>query len=182
MRFSQFSGTYPDEVVPVSAVHTPPPEAAEVEPNGRGIYADPGLLLEPFRLRVENLCAALLDAGHEPRLWETFRTEARCELLKERGTSRSGTRSMHRHGVAADLICRRHMWDCGEHGCDYFLAQGRLARVVGLYWGGDWRSFKDRPHVQAIPVRLQNRVRRSNDVAELLMLPGVMRKVLSNDL
>ena len=43
-----------------------------------------------------------------------------------------------------------------------------MARKAGLFWGGDWRSFKDRPHVQAIPVKHQQKVRDADDVAALL--------------
>jgi len=31
---------------------------------------------------------------------------------------------------------------------DHYEPIGRLARQLGLQWGGDWRSFKDRPHVE----------------------------------
>lgn len=29
-----------------------------------------------------------------------------------------------------------------------WLLYGRMATALGLMWGGDWRSFKDRPHIE----------------------------------
>lgn len=31
---------------------------------------------------------------------------------------------------------------------DFFARAGALAKKVGFTWGGDWKSFPDRPHVQ----------------------------------
>ena len=30
----------------------------------------------------------------------------------------------------------------------FFTAMGRLGKEMGFTWGGDWRSFPDRPHFQ----------------------------------
>jgi hypothetical protein len=174
-----YSGTYPTERPSLRLVpHVQPPEADEPKPSGRGIYRDLGLLVPQLQQRVIAMVATLEAAGYAPRVWETYRTVRRCEMLKARGSSQSGTRSLHRFGAACDIVCARHLWGCGKAGCDYFVAQGVAARASGLYWGGDWRSFVDRPHVQIVAVRHQNLIRRADDVAALLeQRPELMRRV-----
>ena len=49
-------------------------------------------------------------------------------------------------GLAFD-ICK----NVKEHEYDdpaFFTAMGRLGKEMGFTWGGDWRSFPDRPHFQ----------------------------------
>jgi len=156
---------------------TPPPPEADPQPPARRPPVQRALdVLEPlFRRRLESMIGDLAGRGYRPRVWETLRTPERGDWLEERGRTRNGRRSMHVYGVAADIICREHMWDCHRHGCDYYAEQGRAARRAGLYWGGDWRSMRDYPHVQAVAVGDQARVRRADDVAALL--PHLMRGV-----
>lgn len=60
-------------------------------------------------------------------------------------TNARGGYSWHNFRLAADyafVIDGKVTW---EGPWETF---GRVARSLGLEWGGDWRSFPDRPHVQ----------------------------------
>lgn len=113
------------------------------------------LLLPSFRVRVEEMLAAMKKRGFEPLVWETLRTPERAEMLSKEGKSKNGARSMHvsadGFSAAVDVICAKRKWEHPE----FFKALGEEARKLGLSWGGDWATFKDLPHVQAIAVKEQ---------------------------
>lgn len=131
------------------------------------VCCDLAALVGPFRDRVEALIKRMKDRGHVARVHETMRSKERSEALVRAGKSRvRGGPSMHCYGVAADLICHFHLWECRKHGCGFFEALGHEARLLGLTWGGDWdgdgdlsdQSFNDRPHTQAVPLRTQHEI------------------------
>ena len=45
---------------------------------------------------------------------------------------------MHCFGVAADVICGVHQWDCHRNFCRFFETLGDCAEDNGLTWGGNW--------------------------------------------
>lgn len=54
--------------------------------------------------------------------------------------------SAHNYGLAFDVAFRE-----GEHGVTWvgpWGALGEIAAEIGLEWGGNWRSFPDRPHFE----------------------------------
>lgn len=64
-------------------------------------------------------------------------------------TNARGGFSNHNFGVA---------WDIGvfENGAyipesEFYRKAGAIGKASGLEWGGDWQSFQDEPHFQAIP-------------------------------
>lgn len=83
------------------------------------------------------------------------RTYAEQKKLYDQGRTKSGNiitykkpgTSKHEFGDAADIV----FWVNGKpsyaESNDWKLI-GRLAAKVGLKWGGNWKSFKDRPHVE----------------------------------
>ncbi len=61
-------------------------------------------------------------------------------------TNARGGQSNHNFGTAVDfcfIVGGQPSWD--ER---LYKNIGRWARIVGLKWGGNWRSFKDLPHVE----------------------------------
>jgi hypothetical protein len=66
---------------------------------------------------------------------------------------------MHLYGIAADVTCGDHQWDCRRHQCAFYEALGIQAEDMGLTWGGRWKRV-DLPHIQCVPVRFQDRVRK----------------------
>jgi len=107
--------------------------------------------------------AALKIEGFKSRIFETFRTRERAVWLGQRGKSKSGFGSMHCLHAATDFIDANLGWSNPA----FFAALGRIGQAYGLTWGGDWdsnpetnQSFNDRPHLQAIPLGMQNLLRR----------------------
>jgi peptidoglycan L-alanyl-D-glutamate endopeptidase CwlK len=119
------------------------------------ICSDLEKLLPSFRLRVGRVCELLREEGFQPRVFETYRTPERAALLLSLGKTRNGKLSLHCLGAAADLIDAQKKWDNPK----FFIALGAVAKTCGLAWGGDWKSLFDGPHIQAVPVELQNELR-----------------------
>lgn len=131
-------------------------------------------LVPAFAERYESVISDLRSGGFDPWVFETLRTKTRAAWLRRKGSSKSGVRSLHLLGCAADTICREHRWSCTRHGCRFFDALGDLAKARGLHWGGDMfprnpvtgRRFVDKPHVQAVSYWRQKRLRAAEDPAE----------------
>jgi len=106
---------------------------------------------------MRGLLVKLRAAGLDARAISGTRTYAeQAELYAQgRGGDGRGTvtnarpgQSLHNFGIAIDL----GLWEGGRYLPDSPLygRAGAIGReVVGLEWGGDWRSFKDKPHYQA---------------------------------
>lgn len=70
---------------------------------------------------------------------------------------------MHHFGVATDIVFRTENNNPTWNGsCDWDKL-GQIGRDLGLYWGGDWKSFRDCPHFQLIPALWENQARIIND-------------------
>lgn len=128
--------------------------------------ADPTELLPPVRERVERLMAWLREDGYEPVLHETYRTPQRAAQLAGSGNGTAIPDSMHCYRIAADIICARHKWGCKNHRCAFFDVLHAKALALGftrvrLTEPKTGRKYWDGPHVQAVPVAVQNRVRRA---------------------
>lgn len=130
--------------------------------------SDPAELALPFRMAVEELLERLRAAGYHPVLHETYRTPERAAALAEGGSGIA--QSMHCLRIAADVICSRHAYDCGKHGCDFYQRLGAAAERLGMTWGGRWPK-RDLVHVQGVPLVAQNEARRSTP-AEIERLCG----------
>lgn len=135
-------------------------------------WDDIDMLVRPFGERVTTLLCRLVALGHSPLLWETYRSRERAAMLAKKGTGTVD--SMHCYGLAADIICRGHKWDCAKHGCGFFKALEEQAAECGLVSGAKWR-MRDLPHVQAIPVSLQAAIRsaRSGDEREAIVIASL---------
>ena len=120
-------------------------------------------LLEPgTRVAVAKLIVLAHDAGHELRVGETYRSQARQTQVFKQGFSQLRKVGCHGYGLAVDL----QMWVNGKYdpnGEDYAFFQG-LCKQVGLISGIDWgtpkqkHTFHDWDHVQRIPVFRQAQV------------------------
>lgn len=116
---------------------------------------DIGLLhpeLRKIAREFVNICAA---HGLAVTVTETLRSRAEQDALYAQGRTAPGSivtnvrypDSAHCWGVAFDF-CR------GERGREYddsdgfFARAAALAKPLGLNWGGDWRTFRDKPHLE----------------------------------
>ena len=99
-----------------------------------------------FRVPLERALARLTAQGIAYHVQETVRSEQRARALRLRGTGI--VRSLHRLGLAADVLPARNSWTAGS---DPFWAALRDAvEAEGLTSGASF-SRVDRPHVQLFP-------------------------------
>lgn len=94
---------------------------------------------------------------------ETLRTQSEQEALYAQGRTTSGKivtncrgyQSPHCWGVAFDF-CRNVKGKEYDNSDGFFERVGKIAKTVfdnteyDLFWGGDFKSFVDRPHVEMI--------------------------------
>ncbi len=62
-------------------------------------------------------------------------------------TAKDGTPNAY----AADIIDSRYGWSDKPETKKFWEALGKAAKKHDIYWGGDWKSFKDWAHIQAFP-------------------------------
>jgi hypothetical protein len=135
-------------------------------------------LAPKFLDKLQAVCTALVDAGWQPILRETTRSDERAAFLYGFGreyddgrgvvtNAPNGLKTWHRFGLAADLGDRRY--EPGSEPEGFWNALGAAASTHGLTWGGSWH-FADKPHVQFGPPM---RVSPSDDAARLLAEGGV---------
>ena len=110
--------------------------------------------LKYLRADVRANCEIFLqmchDAGIPVKVTETVRDEEYQLDCVRRGTASKKATKPTFHGIKAGLafdICKNvsgHAYD----DADFFARCGQIGKQVGFSWGGDWRSFPDRPHFQ----------------------------------
>ena len=133
-----------------------PNQHAQLSERSRRIISQ----LQPpeFQQQITQLMLHGLSQGLRPEITEGFRSQDRQDQLYEQGRSNPGqvvtqTRnSMHTKGMAIDIA---QLDDRGNITYntqpDFWDRMGAIGRSLGLNWGGDWSSFKDRPHFQYRP-------------------------------
>ena len=144
-----------DELDERPSLATEPPAGYSYggDPIRKGLSRDPKLLLPAFAAKIEVLFSRLRAQGHEPLLWEAYRSPARAQKLSDRG---AGVKlSMHCLGAAVDIVHAEDYWSAGREIWD---AIGEEAESLGLVWGGRWRR-RDFPHIQALAVKDQAKFR-----------------------
>ena len=107
-----------------------------------------------LRADVRANCVIFIDlckeAGLPVLITETVRDDEYQRYLAANGyASKTATRPTF-HSVKAGLafdICKNvkgHEYD----DLSFFDKCGQIAKQVGFSWGGDWKSFPDKPHIQ----------------------------------
>lgn len=93
--------------------------------------------------------------GYEMVIVEGYRSPERQAALPAAVTRAGPWQSCHQYGLAVDSAVFRDgklQWDLGDEWVrNGYMLYGRLSREAGMQWGGDWRSFKDYPHVENTP-------------------------------
>lgn len=107
-----------------------------------------------LRKDVRANCVIFLDlcraAGLPVLVTETVRDEEYQRQLVAKGYAAKGATKPTFHSVKAGLafdICknvRGHEYDDAS----FFARCGQIGKQVGFSWGGDWKSFPDKPHFQ----------------------------------
>lgn len=122
-----------------------------------------------FKRKVELVLAEMIEEGFDPLVWETKRSFERAEAMNAKKQGRAIKLSMHCFGLAVDIVHRTLRWEAPPA---FWNALGRIAKKHGLIWGGDFTKIDpkdpkgirripdpDRPHIQAVRISMQTRVR-----------------------
>lgn len=82
------------------------------------------------------------SAAEQDALYAQGRTTAGSIVTNSNGSSYS---SQHQWGIAFDFFknVKGHEYDDAS----FFKKVGKLAKSIGLAWGGDWTGFVDKPHL-----------------------------------
>jgi len=120
-------------------------------------------LLHPeVRKQAESLVAEAAKEGLPVLITETFRTKDEQDKLYAQGRTAPGKivsnapfpSSAHCWGVAFDT-CRNVKGKEFDDSDGFFSKIGAIGKRLGLFWGGDFKSIKDKPHFES-PVFFPN--------------------------
>ena len=110
-------------------------------------------LREDVRVNCELFLKICKDNGLNVLITQTLRDDEYQAQLYAQGRTKPGsivtnskTTTFHGKGLAFDF-CRNvkgHEYD----DVAFFVKCGKIAKEIGFSWGGDWKSFPDRPHIQ----------------------------------
>lgn len=138
--------------------------APQVHPRARELFR---LVLQ--ELREAGYPAVVIEVYRSPERQKQLYAQGRSDaLLRQKGytaqeiqqaraagytadkkiVTKLMNAGMHAQGRAMDvawLINNRVTYDAPEH---WWQAYGRIAKKYGLRWGGDWKQFVDKPHVE----------------------------------
>ena len=110
-------------------------------------------LRSDVRVNAIGLIKEAYDRGLPVLVVSTMRDDAYQATLYAQGRTKPGSiitnspiTTFHGQGLAFDFCknIRGHEYD----DVSFFKAVGELAKEMGFTWGGDWKSFTDRPHIQ----------------------------------
>ena len=98
------------------------------------------------------------ESGLEVKITECYRTVKEQDDLYAKGRTTVGSivtnckgvdfSSPHQWGIAFDF-CRNDKGLNAYYDKDNFFTKvGKIGETLGLQWGGDWKSFVDKPHLQ----------------------------------
>ena len=110
-----------------------------------------------LRQKVHAVIKALQARGFQPKVFYRWRSVGVQLDLYKKGNSKVKF-SFHNaqmpdgtpNSYAADIIDSRYGWSSEAQTSGFWKALGEKAKKEGLYWGGDWSSFRDWAHVQLV--------------------------------
>lgn len=106
--------------------------------------------------RIQTLVEILAQHGIQVEVVQGLRTFAQQDALFAQGRTRPGPvvtrarggQSNHNYGLAVDLVPFTNGQPNWNAPLGVWTTIGSEAEKLGLEWGGDWRKFVDKPHVQ----------------------------------
>ena len=116
---------------------------------------DIGLLHPKLRRAAAQVLDECAAAGLPVRITQTLRTKAEQDALYAQGRTKPGNivtnawypNSAHCWGVAFDF-CRNVKGREYDDSDGFFARVAEIAKPYGLTWGGDWKNFVDKPHLE----------------------------------
>lgn len=116
---------------------------------------------------ADALKAAAANKGITVIITEGFRSFKEQDELYKQGRTKKGNivtyakggESYHNYGLAIDFALQKKdgsiIWDMeydgNQNGKSDWLEVVEIAKKLGFEWGGDWKRFKDYPHLEMIP-------------------------------
>ena len=103
---------------------------------------------------ARELISRMRALGFPVGISSTYRSPEYQDYLFEQGRSRPGQivtnarggQSMHNYRLAFDVFKNIRGQEFSDD--SFFAAAGRIWQEMGGVWGGSWRSFPDRPHME----------------------------------
>ncbi len=122
-----------------------------------------------LRPKVSAVIAALQKRGFQAKIFFAWRRVAvQLEIFKKGHTKvkfsfhnaqkKDGTPNAY----AADIIDGRYAWSAKAEKEGFWKALGEEAHAQSLYWGGDWKTFRDWAHVQLVENSQLGRVKKDS--------------------
>ena len=118
---------------------------------------DRSMLHPILQYKIRKLIKKCNDNGLKIEIGECYRTVKEQNDLHAKGRTKPGNivtnckgdtySSMHQWGVAFDFYRIDGKGAYNTSG-QFFEKVGAIGKAMGLEWGGDWKSIKDRPHFQ----------------------------------
>ena len=115
--------------------------------------------IEHLHPGLQKICNQFVEqckaAGLNVKITDTLRTKEEQDSLYAQGRTKPGSivtnvsypNSAHNWGVAFD-ICRNVKGREYDDSDGFFAKCGEIGKQLGLFWGGDFRSFTDKPHFE----------------------------------
>lgn len=116
---------------------------------------DINLLHPRLRRIIPQIIAECKAQGLPVLVTQTMRTKAEQDALYAQGRTKPGNivtnawypNSAHCWGVAFDF-CRNVKGREYDDSDGFFARVAAIAKPYGLTWGGDWKNFVDKPHLE----------------------------------
>ena len=109
---------------------------------------DVNALYPLLKMLGEELVRRCKKKGLNVKITDCVRTKAEQDECLRKGTSTLPyPRGPHCWGIAFD-ICFNDKNDPYPKDNTKWTAAGTIGKELGLFWGGDWTTFPDRPHFQ----------------------------------
>ncbi len=125
-----------------------------------------------MRPKVVRVLGALKAEGFKPKIFFAWRSVAVQLQIVTQGNSKvrfSFHNAQKKNGTpnayAVDIIDKRWAWDDKAEENGFWHVLGKAGKAEGLYWGGDWRSFKDWAHLQFFPNNKLSDVKKESGLA-----------------
>lgn len=110
-------------------------------------------LLPVVKRKVDLVLEEMELLGYPMRIVEGYRSIERQNKLYSQGrstnglivTNAKGGESLHNYGVAVDLVFKKEGYNATIRQWETF---GVIAEKHGFEWGGRWKNFIDKPHIE----------------------------------
>jgi len=100
------------------------------------------------KLKAEYFLGKCESQGYPVKILDTLRTEAEQNAIPAANTNAKYPNSYHNWGLAFDF-CRNIKGREFTNEDKFFEAVGEIGKSCGLFWGGDFKTFKgDIGHLQ----------------------------------